>query len=55
MGTDRVQILSVPTDGGPNTLSDMMTLDETHGKTREEKTDLTLAEEELQLLLQLSH
>ena len=41
-GQTRVANLSVPVDGGPNTLPGVLQLDRTHGKTSKENTDLRL-------------
>jgi hypothetical protein len=50
VGTDRVQTLSVPMDGGPNTLSKAKKL-KAQGKRSYEKTDLAVEAECLLLSL----
>ncbi len=52
MGTDRGQTLSVPMDGGPNTLSEAKKL-KAQGKRSYEKTDLAVEAECLLVSLQL--
>jgi hypothetical protein len=52
VGTDRVQTLSVPMDGGPNTLSKAKKL-KAQGKRSYEKTDLAVEAECLLFSLQL--
>ena len=43
-GQTRQANLSVPVDGGPNTLSGVLLLDHTHGKISKENTDLRLVQ-----------